>query len=233
MVRRYWIILITYIAMHLSGFIGMPALVAILGFDLSQAVVWWNIISFIIALIIIGVLLLPERHEQPRIEKAGPGPVTFWIIAGFFLAMFAQATAVFIQSSLLGIEPGSENTEQILQFIESFPIFIMVVVVIGPILEEIVFRKVLFGSLYKRMNFFWAALISSFIFSIVHVDLENLLVYLAVGFVFAYLYVKTNRILVPIIAHVIMNLFAALGPQFADFEEELQFIVHLIGGVLR
>ena len=41
------------------------------------------------------------------------------------------------------------------------PWFLIVISIIGPILEEIVFRKILFGTLYKRFNFFIAAIISS------------------------------------------------------------------------
>ena len=41
------------------------------------------------------------------------------------------------------------------------PWFLIVISIIGPILEEIVFRKILFGTLYKKFNFFIAAIISS------------------------------------------------------------------------
>ena len=55
------------------------------------------------------------------------------------------------------------------------------------------------------MNFFFAALISSLIFSIAHGELEHLILYGAMGFTFAFLYIKTKRILVPIFTHVAMN----------------------------
>ena len=139
-----------------------------------------------------------DAHALPPLESI------FWGIVGIFLALFAQSAAASIEYAL-GIEMGSENTEQIVGLIKTTPLIIFVTSIIGPILEEIVFRKVIFGSLYKRLNFFFAGLISSLIFSIAHGEPEHLILYGAMGFTFAFLYVKTKRILVPIFTHVAMN----------------------------
>ncbi|MCG3057195.1 CPBP family intramembrane metalloprotease, partial [Escherichia coli] len=76
----------------------------------------------------------------------------------------AQSVAAMIEMNLLGIEPGSENTEMILNLVKVTPLLIVVTSVIGPILEEIIFRKIIFGSLYRKYNFFISAFISSLIF---------------------------------------------------------------------
>ena len=139
-----------------------------------------------------------------RCHALSPLESIFWGVAGIFLAFFAQSAAANIEYAL-GIEMGSENTEQIVGLIKTAPLIIFVTSIIGPILEEIVFRKIIFGSLYKRLNFFFAGLISSLIFSIAHGEPEHLILYGAMGFTFAFLYVKTKRILVPIFTHVAMN----------------------------
>ncbi|WP_018923649.1 CPBP family intramembrane glutamic endopeptidase [Salsuginibacillus kocurii] len=230
--KRYWWIIVVYVLMHLSGIIGLPLLMVGFGYDELQSVVVWTLFSFLAALVIISLLLLPDRHEaRLNDDKAGPGSTVLWIVLGFFMAVFAQYLAVILETTLFGVDPESENTQQILAFIESFPYFIIAVAIIGPILEELVFRKVIFGALYKRMNFFWAAFISSLIFAVVHLDFEHLLVYMSGGFVFAFLYVKTNRILVPIMAHVLMNSLAAIGPELEELEENIQLILAWIGGL--
>ena len=126
-----------------------------------------------------------------------------------FPCLFAQSVAATIELAL-GIELGSENTQQIVGLIQLSPLVIIITSIIGPILEEIVFRKILFGTLYKRLNFFLSGLISSLIFSIAHGEPEHLILYGAMGFTFAFLYVKTKRILVPISAHVAMNTIVVL-----------------------
>ena len=78
-----------------------------------------------------------------------------WAILGVFLALFAQYAAANIEQ-LIGIEMGSENTKDILKIIEYLSVsYCGYKFIIGPILEEIVFRKIIFGSLHKRFNFLY------------------------------------------------------------------------------
>lgn len=135
---------------------------------------------------------------------------------------------------MLGIETESENTQNLVSLIYQVPLVIFVTSVIGPILEEIIFRKIIFGSLYKRFNFFISALISSVIFGLAHGELEHLLLYAAMGFTFAFLYAKTGRILVSIAAHVAMNTLVIII-QVAyreDIEKLLDNAQAFIGGIL-
>lgn len=234
--NRYWAILFVYILMHVSGIIGVPFLYG-RGLDLNESFAAWSMWSFIVTLIIILLFLLPERDRRshPRLEKTSAVHAVKWSIFGVFLAFIAQYTAILIETYVFGIEPGSENTQDILEMVQMIPIFAIVVAIIGPILEEIVFRKVIFGAFYKRFNFVISALLSSVIFAVVHLDFTHILIYTAVGFTFSFLYVKTGRIIVPIIAHVAMNGYAViiqvlLGDQLQDMQEELEQMQFILGG---
>jgi membrane protease YdiL (CAAX protease family) len=219
--------------MQLSSFIGVPLLSIIgakLGLEKSFAVPAWLVLSFIVALIITLFLLRKEMKGSVRNEGAlSPSVSAAWAIGGIFLALMAQSIAG-IMENLMGIEMGSENTQQIINLIKASPIIIIISSIIGPILEEIVFRKVIFGSLYKRLNFFLAGLISSLIFAFAHGEPEHLLLYSAMGFTFAYLYVKTKRILVPIFAHVSMNTIVVVLQLNQDKIQQLQQLQSFIGG---
>ncbi|GHH99723.1 CPBP family intramembrane glutamic endopeptidase [Neobacillus kokaensis] len=241
MKKEYWIILIVYIAMQLSTFIGMPALAwgfKYWGINRNLAIPAWLIISFTIALIIILLILRKERHA-PGLrgnKKSSAGHSVMWAFIGFFLALFSQYVAAMIEY-LLGITPGSENTQQILKIIELFPMAMIVTSIIGPILEEIVFRKIIFGSLYRRFNFFISALISSLVFAAAHMDFQHIIIYTAMGLTFAFLYVKTNRIIVPIFAHVTMNTMVVLvqsvyREDIEKLQRDLEAIQNFIGGFL-
>ena len=215
MKKEYWIILIAYIAMQLSSLFGVP-LVLLAADALGQnpenmqilAVAYWLVISFTITLIITLLLLRKEMKRGLDRDASSVAGSVGWAIGGIFLALVAQAAAASIEN-LIGIEMGSENTQKSIRIIEASPIVILISSVIGPILEEIVFRKIIFGSLHKRFNFFLSALISSVIFALAHFEPEHVLLYSAMGFTFAFLYVKTKRIIVPIFAHVAMNTFVA------------------------
>jgi uncharacterized protein len=215
--KEYWYVIIAYIAMQLSSLIGIP-LVAFIGAAMGKSlkemetlsIPYWLVISFTLTFLIVLLILRKESKLQADLRGAAtPASSAAWAIAGVFLALMAQSIAASIEN-MLGIEMGSENTQEIIKLIENFPIVILVSSIIGPILEEIVFRKIIFGSLHKKMNFFFAALISSVIFALAHFEPEHVILYSAMGFTFAFLYVKTKRIIVPIIAHVTMNTMVVL-----------------------
>jgi uncharacterized protein len=237
--REYWIILIVYIAMQFSSLVGVPLTAFLLKASRTSeklAVPYWLIISFSIALVIILFILRKEMSKTDERKGSSLGNSIIWAIFGVFLALFAQTVAANIER-LFGIEMGSENTQQILKIINTFPMAILVSSIIGPILEEIVFRKILFGSLYKRFNFFISALISSVIFALAHMDPHHVLIYAAMGFTFAFLYIKTKHILVPIFAHVAMNTLVVLIQ--SAYKDEIERLIHdaetiqnFIGGFL-
>ncbi|MED3561387.1 type II CAAX endopeptidase family protein [Bacillus xiapuensis] len=240
MKREYWIILIVYIAMQFSSLAGVPLLMygfKISGISQRLAVPVWLVISFTLALIITLFILRKEMRNDSRSEKGTSlGLSIIWAIFGVFLALFAQAIAANIER-LIGVEMGSENTKDIIRIIETFPLAILVSSIFGPILEEIVFRKILFGSLYKRFNFFVSAIISSVIFALAHMEPKHVLLYSAMGFTFAFLYVKTKHILVPIFAHVTMNTMVVIVQSaYKDDIEKLirdaESMQNFIGGFL-
>ena len=197
------------------------------------AIGYWIVFSFCVGLLIV-LLLLRNAEPYTKIEKAEPMPINksiSWAIGGIFLAFFAQIGAAYLEK-LIGIEPGSENTKEIIRLIELFPLVAVISSVIGPILEEIVFRKVIFGTLYNRLPFGVAALLSSIVFSLAHFEPKHLILYAAMGFTFAFLYVKTKRIIVPIISHIMMNTLVTVV-QFSNLEqyiEEKAWIQSWIGG---
>ena len=213
MKREYWLILIIYIAMQLSSFIGVPLIMSLLhkmGKDPALAIPYWLIFSFSVTLIII-LLILRKEFQTSNFERKGSsiGGSLAWAISGVFIALFAQSVAANIEQ-LFGVPLGSNNTKEILKIIQTFPLAVLVSSIIGPILEEIVFRKIIFGGLYGRFNFFISALISSVIFALAHQEPQHILLYSSMGFTFAFLYVKTKHIVVPMFAHIAMNTFVVL-----------------------
>lgn len=242
MKKAYWYVIITYLAMQLSSFIGVPLFAYIgkaLGVSIDElrltAFAYWTIFSFCLALLIILFFMRHDMKEYAlsRNQDQASLPLSiFWSVFGVFLALFAQSIAVLIEQQL-GINPESNNTQEILSIIKQVPLMIIVSSIIGPILEEIIFRKIIFGSLYKRFNFVISALISSIIFGLAHMELVHLLLYSAMGFTFAFLYVQTKRIIVPIIAHLTMNTFVAVVQIYQqEIESFLKNTQAFIGGFL-
>lgn len=230
MTRRYIYVMLTYIIMQFSVFLAVPLLVFVFHVDPTLANIYWSVFSFTVGLLVVLWFLKPDMQMRADPEAAGIGAIILWSILGVFMAILSQRIALLIEMDILGISPGSENTQGIMSMARAAPIFIILPAILAPILEEIIFRKIIFGSLYKKMNFFFASLISSLIFAVVHTDFTHILMYAAMGFVFAFLYVQTKRIIVPILVHAGMNSLVVLVQYSIDPEEmqkmldELQII---------
>ncbi|HLR59398.1 MAG TPA: type II CAAX endopeptidase family protein [Pseudogracilibacillus sp.] len=234
--KRYWFTLLTYVLMHASGLVTIPIFALVFKLGPVDALVYSQLFAFILATIISLFILRNDISNELKTSQTGVGKIITWSIIGLFLAYLAQLTAASIEMYVLGIDPGSENTADIMKVINASTIFLLIPAIFAPILEELVFRKIIFGSLYKRMNFFWAAILSSIAFGVIHLDLTHLLIYTGMGLVFSYLYVKTKTIIVPIIVHMGMNTITVLAQLFIDVEElerlqnELGALINLIGG---
>lgn len=234
--KRYWWVLITYIIGHLSILVTGPLLINFSPLGKFDAVIYAQIAGFVLSLLAILIIL---RHEIK--QKSAPGAadiptVILWTIVGLFMAFAAQIISVSIEVNLFNIKTNSENTADIMEITRQIPVFMLVTAIIAPILEEIVFRKIIFGSLYKRMNFFWAGTISALIFGFIHFEPIHILIYASMGFVFAFLYVKTKRIIVPILVHMGMNSIVVLAQysltpeDIENMQKQLEQMQILIGG---
>ncbi len=178
---------------------------------------WWSTISFAVAFIVSFILISRNKQfwDVFKGEKASIGASIGWGIIGFFLVFLGQTIGAYIELAL-GIDMGSENTEAIMSVTKVAPIMIIATVLLGPILEELVFRRVIFGSIIQNYNFWIASIISAIVFAAIHMDFTHILLYTICGMIFAFLYHKTKRLLTPIIAHILLNGFVTFIQMNAD-----------------
>ena len=64
--------------------------------------------------------------------------------------MIYQMVASLITMWLVGQPQQSPNTERIMAIAKQLPVFILLISIVGPILEEYIFRKVIFGEIYNK-----------------------------------------------------------------------------------
>ena len=178
---------------------------------------WWSTISFAVAFIVSFILISRNKQfwDVFKGEKASIGASIGWGVIGFFLVFLGQTIGAYIELAL-GIDMGSENTEAIMSVTKVAPIMIIATVFLGPILEELVFRRVIFGSIIQNYNFWIASIISAIVFAAIHMDFTHILLYTICGMIFAFLYHKTKRLLTPIIGHVLLNGFVTFIQMNAD-----------------
>ncbi|WP_163651976.1 CPBP family intramembrane glutamic endopeptidase [Listeria sp. PSOL-1] len=215
MPKHYFTIIIIYFTLLFGGAIGAIPIALLLKTTTSlspieitsYSFVIWTLISNIIMLLVIWRTL----RGKPNMNRITQGQQTslqmslIWMVGGTVSLFFAQYLCGIIISLFIGVPDQSVNTTQLLDITKQAPIFLLFISLLGPIIEEFVFRKALYGGLANIMNIHVAAVISSLIFAILHGDIQFMLSYFVIGLILCYLYTKTKRLSVSIGAHVLMN----------------------------
>ena len=83
------------------------------------------------------------------------------------------------------------------------------IVVIAPILEEIIYRKVIFKRLAKKTNVVIGIILSSIIFGLCHAS-DSMVFAILFGVILCVLYEKYNNILIPMSLHFFNNLMSTI-----------------------
>lgn len=170
-------------------------------------------------------LLFFIRDWQPDWERTKALKWRFLSYLGLgFLAKFALGTVASLLSSLLLEGLGAsdyvlQNDQNIGQALREIPyawVFLSGAIC-GPLVEEVSFRYLLFGTLRKRLALPLALTLQALLFGLLHVHAWNLLEvvsvlpHMASGLVFAYLYHREGTIYLPIALHMLWNAFGLLG----------------------
>ena len=114
-------------------------------------------------------------------------------------------------NTILTVPFGGSNTSVILELLNSSSILprILVVGILAPIFEELIFRKVLIDRL-SRYSTFLAIFVSGLFFGLYHGNFSQFFFATGIGLLFAFLYSKTGKIHLTIILHMIVNLFTSV-----------------------
>lgn len=75
----------------------------------------------------------------------------------------------------------------------------------GPILEELVFRGIVYNKLKEFNKTMTSIILTSVIFALFHIDIINAIYAFGVSFVFIYLYEKYKTLKAPILMHIFLN----------------------------
>jgi len=135
-------------------------------------------------------------------------------LIGALLSLVAVAIADVVYSLLTGNDrPPPQGIVRALAQSSGAGIQFLAVLVIGlvaPLAEEIVFRGVTYRGLRRRLAFIPAAALSAFLFSLAHVDLQHALQLFAIGVILAWTTERSGSILPGMILHAGVNLMSLL-----------------------
>jgi arylformamidase len=106
----------------------------------------------------------------------------------------------------------------------------LAIVVLAPIVEEILFRGILFNLIAKRKSTLFAMIASSLIFGFLHA--ETMVPTAVIGFVLCFIYYKTGNLYLAMGAHAFNNLIAFVMPLLLAQASETSALVSVLGVLL-
>lgn len=196
--------LITYLAIFL-----LPSVINLF-VRLGASFIWVETIDYLVGAVLLVVINLKNNEiNQIETRRIPFFRAIAWGIIGTALVIVLQFVVSYV-TFILGQNPASANTATLVTLAKINPFFVLAITVGAPIMEELVFRKVLFGNLStlfgmrSNLGLTIMAIISSLAFAFMHND-SHIFLYAAIGLLFCWLYHKTGRIQTSMIAHILMN----------------------------
>ena len=194
----------------------------------SRAIGGREIILFLVALPLLGLplfWLLPDRTLAPLLGlffgvgllavvvavaplgKAALPALGFRAVGWRPLVLGTLATtALSVAVSQLGIEPkGVKHAMDIARDPAAFLIVLGLLAGLAPLVEELVFRGLLYGWLESRWGSGLAVVVSSLAFAAAHVEPAHVLLVLPLGILFGLLRWRTRSLWPSLVAHVANN----------------------------
>lgn len=177
------------------------------------AIMTYFVSFFPLYLIAFPVLLFIIR-KLPNDKKEKSGLDVFTLIKCFCMCMTIMYLGNIIGTGLsevIGGIFGKTSTNNLAELITNADMAstIIFVVILGPIMEEIVFRKILIDKTIKfgERN---AMVLSALMFGLFHMNLFQFFYAFGIGLIFAYIYIKSRKIGYSIAFHMIINFMGSV-----------------------
>lgn len=170
------------------------------------------------ALIVIPLYkLLAKKNETFKLSKYSKNDFFFvgkWLLIMYILTMLANIICVLLFKHV------SESTNQ--SMLEGFskihsmvPGLLVLTLLVGPILEELMFRGVLFNYFLQKLDYRFQIGFAGIMFGLFHImgssfQLTALIQYSIMGCVFGYVYYKTQKLQMSMLIHFMNNSIASI-----------------------
>ena len=178
----------------------------------AQIVIPIYCIAFPLGLLVFR--LVPKASPPPR-QKMRPGQLLICFIICLFLMYAGNIVGLFVTWLL----PGSAASSGLDSLVMGSSVWIRaaVMVLLAPIIEECIFRKLLIDRI-RRYGEGISILLSGAMFGLFHGNFSQCFYAFALGCMFAYIYLRTGRMRYPIFLHMAINF---MGGVIAPFLLEL------------
>lgn len=156
-------------------------------------------IALIVAIIFIPLLI----NDYKKYKKQTNTKINYFylIILGIILSLIYNVFAYYLNFALkTSLFDNSNN----------IAITLLSTGILGPIIEELMFRGIIYNELKSKYSNMKSILITTIFFAIIHINIIQILYALIIGFILIFVYEKYNNIKAPIILHMASNITTTL-----------------------
>ena len=170
-----------------------------------------NFIIYFIAFIILTLTYKKELvYEFKKENKLSFNDLIVNSFGCYGLILLGSFVGNLITTAFGGGQSENQATIEIILKSQYGIFAILFIAFLGPVCEELVFRKSIIGLCDKfKVSRYLSIALSSLLFGLIHVtgfgDFINMFPYVFMGVGIAIMYNKTDNILVPILGHIINN----------------------------
>ena len=158
------------------------------------------------------LLFLMKKLESEKLEKESLSITSFllYFCISFTLMIIGNLIGIGV-TSLIGTAIQSDIANPIQTLINSSDILLNLIIIsiIGPIFEELLFRKLLIDRTIKYGAKI-SIILSATLFGLMHGNLNQFFYAFLLGGFFSYIYIKTGKIIYPILLHICLNLMGSV-----------------------
>lgn len=179
-------------------------------------------LSGVIALVTIPFLLLmikkdKKKEREARILPNKKAPASkYALIVGISLPFALAANNIIMLSNLAAYSEAYQETAEVL-YTPSLLIQILCLGIVIPIMEELIFRGLIYRRVRNSTTPIRAMICSALFFGVYHDNLVQTIYGVLCGLLLAYLYEKYGSLKAPVLAHMLMNILAVLFTEAGIF----------------
>lgn len=194
-----------FIVLELFGVIEIMGLI-FWQFDLPTTDYFYPVLNSLTILFVVVLVIYLKRTRTEMFQITSLKPLDYLLS----LLAFGLIYAYYGKLLFVGVNPDLD-----LVFFRDSPQAVLVALqpfIIGPILEELLYRGVLMTSFFEKSKYFLDCFLSAVMFSVAHLfsygfSLEIFKNYAMIGLILAILFRKTRSIYPSILVHMAWNIY--------------------------
>lgn len=184
--------------------------------ELSMDVLQYSVeITAIAAAVTIPVFVFMMKRDRIKEREMGLVPnkkapiLSYFLVGGISVAFALGMNNILLLSNLAEYSKAYQEASEAL-YAPSFPVQILCVGIVIPIMEELVFRGLIYRRMRRLVSPARAMLSSALFFGLYHGNLVQAIYGITSGLLLAYLYEKYGSMKAPILAHMLMNIVSCV-----------------------